>query len=308
MYYLIIRPGAIGDNLLTFPILQRLRAQAPPTHITFIGNSSVLPLAQVCGVADEAYDYQDARWARLFMPGSVQDRIIQRSERAICWLNDPEGIIEHNLRAAGIKQIIVAPGRPSPGEAIHIVEYLARTVGVSWHLRDDGPQMLLRLPGIEENVSADGARRPVAIHPGSGGAHKCWPVEYFVDVIHALWGRGLPVLLLAGPAERERLARLRMLLSEPPYPELLRWLIDAPLLDVAQHLLTCRAYLGNDSGLTHLAALLGTPTVALFGPSDSRMWRPVGRVVSVLHKPQLVQIGVEQVLSTLDRIMVESCI
>ena len=81
---------------------------------------------------------------------------------------------------------------------------------------------------------------------------------------------------------------------------MLTTLLDAPLLEVAWHLQHCDAYLGNDSGITHLAVLLGVPTVALFGPSDPVVWQPQGRAVSVLYEPTLEDIQVERVLRALD--------
>lgn len=84
---------------------------------------------------------------------------------------------------------------------------------------------------------------------------------------------------------------------------MLMTLRNAPLLDVARHLQHCDAYLGNDSGVTHLAALLGVPTVALFGPSDPVVWQPQGRAVRVLYEPRLEDIGVEMVLRALDGLM-----
>ena len=74
---------------------------------------------------------------------------------------------------------------------------------------------------------------------------------------------------------------------------------DAPLLDVAQHLRQCQRYLGNDSGITHLAAMLGIPTVAIFGPSDPLIWRPVGPDVEVIEVAELAQLPVEMILNAL---------
>src|SRR5262249_51345296 len=147
------------------------------------------------------------------------------------------------------------------------------SIGLNWTLAEDGRRTVLRLSDMERMMSG-GDARPAIVHPGSGGPQKCWPVERFAAVIHALRQRDLPVLVLAGPAERERIEELRRALSEPSCPGLLQWLIDAPLPDVARRLVNGRVYLGNDSGLTHLAALLCVPTVALFGPSDPRVWHP----------------------------------
>jgi len=310
MHILIIRPGAIGDTLLTFPVIQALKAQYADSHVTLVGNSAVLPLALAYGIVDEVFDYQDVRWTKLFLHAkdeAVQDEVLRRSELAICWLRDPDGVVESNLLAAGVKHVIVAPGRPATGECIHILTYLARTIGLQWHehaWRDHLP-LLRQRQAIEESQECTStslaSKLPscIALHPGSGSAHKCWPVKHFAAVIDALWQCNVAVLLLAGPAEQERLADLLRLLSAPLDPNLLRVLVDLPLLDVACQLQHCQRYLGNDSGLTHLAAMLGIPTVALFGPSDPLIWQPVGPSVTVLYKPALDQLGVETVLSVL---------
>jgi heptosyltransferase-3 len=310
MHILIIRPGAIGDTLLTFPVIQALKAQYIDSHLTLVGNNAVLPLALAYGIVDAVFDYQDVRWTKLFLPSkniAVEDEILQRSELAICWLRDPDGIVEHNLLVAGVKRVLISPGRPATGERIHITAYLACSIGLPWNEHTWRNYLPLRWQrqAIEEPQDCTSTRLPrkppsyIAIHPGSGGAHKCWPVKHFAAVIDALWQRKVAVSLLAGPAEQERLANLLRLLSDPADANLLHTLVNLPLLDIAFHLQYCQCYLGNDSGLTHLAAMLGIPTVALFGPSDPLIWRPIGPSVTVLHEPVLDALSVETVLSIL---------
>jgi heptosyltransferase III len=304
MHILIIRPGAIGDTLLTLPVIQALREQYASAHVTLVGNAAVLPLAHASGIVDEFYDYQEARWSHLFLTESSRpirdarlDTLVKRTQLAICWLRDPDSIVERNLRAAGIQQVIVAPGRPnaSNSENTHITAYLAQTIGLTWQkpLHD----ISLSLPDITQQEIKTG---PVALHPGSGGARKCWPVEGFAEMICHLWQQyRAAVLVLAGPAEQERLAQLRSLLNAYPQSGQCAYLVDAPLLTIAQHLQQCQCYIGNDSGLTHLAGMLGLPTLALFGPSDPLIWHPPGPAVTVLHEQALEQLGVETVITKL---------
>jgi heptosyltransferase III len=302
IHILIIRPAAIGDTLLTLPVIQALREQYDSAHVTLVGNAAVLPLARACGIVDEVYDYQEARWSYLFLPDSSRrmrdvglDTLVKRTQLAICWLRDPDSIVERNLRVAGIQQVIVAPGRPDPStsEVTHITAYLAKTVGLPWQkpLRD----ISLSLPDIAQQEDGTGL---VALHPGSGGARKCWPVEHFAEVIYSLSQQHrAAVLVLAGPAERERLVQLRSLLDASPQSGPCEYLVDAPLLTIAQRLQQCQCYIGNDSGLTHLAGMLGLPTLALFGPSDPTLWHPPGPSVTVLHKQALERLDVETVIS-----------
>ena len=265
-------------------------------------------MALATGIVDEVHDYQAVCWSQLFLSvnsGRVRDKrlkaILQRTQLVICWLSDPDGVVENNLRAAGIQQVIVAPGRPdvSNAESVHITTYLART---SW-LTVQKPlrSMYLALPGVRQQVSQTGS---VAVHPGSGGVQKCWPVERFAEVIYRLGQRDKAVLVLAGPAEEERLSVLRTLLhSDFPVREC-EFLVDAPLMAVAQQLLQCRCYIGNDTGLTHLAAMLGIPTLALFGPSNPLIWHPPGPHVTVLHSSAINQLSVETVMKKLEPLLV----
>ena len=295
MNILVIRPGAIGDALLTFPVLQALRARYGSPFITFVSNASVLPLALACGVVDEVSDYQDMLWSELFSAKGIHTPVLksrlQEVDVAICWLRDVEGFVEHNLRAVGIRQIVIAPGRPLEGERVHIVDYLAKTVGVEVDIYTCVDHDLWGKRGQEDGY--------VAIHPGSGGVQKCWPIESFGAVIERLWEGSSSVLVLAGPAEAERLAYLRQRLAAPPVADMFRVLFNAPLLEVARHLQQCRGYLGNDSGITHLAAMLGVPTVAIFGPSDPVIWRPIGERVRVIHVPELEALSVDVVMEAL---------
>ena len=298
---LVIRPGAIGDALLTFPVLKALREHYAGTHITLVSNAQVLPLALALGVAEQAFDFQDIRWSELFSTTGIRTSsmhdLLKQIGLAICWMRDPDGIIEHNLKTSGIKQVIIAQGRPSAGERLHIVDYLAHTVGLpivgarfiapsSWgHLN----------PSSKDTTKTN---RFVAIHPGSGAVEKCWPTSRFATVIKRLWEQNSPVLLLSGPADTERIDDLLQQLSPPLILEMFKMLTNAPLLEVASHLQQCRCYLGNDSGITHLAAMLGVPTIAIFGPTDQAIWQPVGPFVKVLQGHTLEDVTVDEVMGT----------
>jgi len=303
MHMLIIRPGAIGDVLLAFPVIQALRAQYEGARVTLVSNPALLPLARVCGIAEETSDYAAAQWSELFLTperraaraNSRLPEALYGIDMAVCWLKDPGGLVERNLRAAGVGRVVVAPGRPPAGERVHIVEYLAMTAGVSV-----GEISRLTLSEVEPAKPSQARSGPVALHPGSGGARKCWPVSHFATVIQALWRRQIPVLLLSGPADHERLRDLQALLPSPPHLSLLTMLSEAPLLEVARRLQRCRGYVGNDSGITHLAALLGLPTIAIFGASDPVIWRPPGPAVTLLYEPVLENLSPDTVFSTME--------
>lgn len=307
MHILIIRPGAIGDTLLTFPIIEALRAQYDNPSITFVGNAAVLPLALAFGLVEEVADYGDLRWSELFSAEGIYTpelrKQLQQTELTICWLRDPDGRVEHNLRLAGVKRVIVAPGRPPEGKRLHVVDYLAETVGVKGVRKDRVYRTHPHNPSLSPmgRDKSGSHEQYIAIHPGSGGAQKCWLAASFVAVIEHLWQRGYPILLLAGPADHERVSCIQNLLPTAPEPGMLEVLIDAPLVVVAEHLQKCSGYLGNDSGITHLAAMLGIPTIALFGASDPAIWRPLGPDVEVIQEHALEQLPVNVVIESVLR-------
>jgi len=117
------------------------------------------------------------------------------------------------------------------------------------------------------------------IHPFSGSLKKCWPLARYRELARRL-ERLMDVRWCAGPEE--------------PLEDAMR---ADDLYELACWLATARIYIGNDSGITHLAAATGTPVVALFGPTDPRIWAPRGPNVRVIAKPALDQIEIEEVLS-----------
>ncbi|HCI80507.1 MAG TPA: hypothetical protein DHW02_12545 [Ktedonobacter sp.] len=307
MHILIVRPGAIGDTLLTFPILDALRTLYADCIIMYAGNSAVLPLLRAAGLADGTFDYGSLLWSELFATSGIRSPLLrditQQVDYAICWLRDPDGIVRHNLQLQGIQQIVVALGRPPDRENVHIVRYLAQTLGIADRITDSYHMNLERGVTNKREDETIQRERPFAIHPGSGGAAKCWPVSNFAVIIHALWQHHIPVLLLAGFADEERVTQLLELIGTPPQASLLTLVANAPLLDVAAQLRSCRGYLGNDSGISHLAAMLDVPTLALFGPSNPAVWHPVGKQVQVVYEQELTHLSVHVVMGQIEKML-----
>ncbi len=152
---------------------------------------------------------------------------------------------------------IQAPSRPA--DAQHCARYLLSTLaplGIALEF-DDHP--LAVSPIVTDEV---------LIHPGSGSPRKNWPVDRFAAVLRRL---DAPVRVIVGEADAEAAAHLQ-------YPSL----VEPPLEELAARLAGCRAYLGNDSGVSHLAGLSGAATFAVFGPTDPRVWSPIGPGVIVV--------------------------
>ncbi len=125
----------------------------------------------------------------------------------------------------------------------------------------------------------------LAIHPGSGSPAKNWPAERFAALSDA-HGRGRPWLLVIGPADEEAAAPLCRLPGALP-------LRDVPIRVLGALLAQAGLYVGNDSGVSHLAAAAGAPTLALFGPTDPAVWAPVGPAVETVRSPDKKMKGLD---------------
>jgi heptosyltransferase-3 len=316
---LVLRPGAIGDTLLTLPALLALRRRFPDMLIEVAGNATALPLAEAAGVVDRWLSFDDARVTRLFVPAPPPptDAFLGLSA-AVAWCADPDGMLAAGLQARGARPVIVAPSRPPASTPMHVAAYLLESLGrptAALTMRDavhgtahptvSPPDAALPriVPPVWAVEQADAALRAagisglpfLAVQPGSGSAGKNWPAEQFAATIEAVRVRlGLPSVVLAGPADTAVVQRLGHVTARP-----LTVLADLPLLVVASVLLRARAYLGNDSGLAHLAGQLGVPTLALFGPTDPVLWQPLGPRVIVLRAQPLTDVSVEAVLTAL---------
>ena len=156
----------------------------------------------------------------------------------------------------------------------------------------------------------------IVIHPGSGSRRKVWPLERFEALIRYLERhlRSRTAIVL-GPAEGTEIQKDLKGMGER-VPVLVEGL---SILEVASVIEGCRLFVGNDSGISHLAAALGLPTVAIFGPTDPMVWSPRGEEVAVIQRkidcspcPKekfhqcrtfecVREIGVEEVLKGMER-------
>jgi ADP-heptose:LPS heptosyltransferase len=215
----------------------------------------------------------------------------------VAWLSDPDGIVEHNLRRLGARQIVLARGRPDPTISEHMALTLARglaPLGLTsprdlLDLTSTMPDRLTPSAGyemIDRQLQAvlSRHRSPVAFHSGSGGAAKRWLPQAFASLIEASLQHGHPPILISGPQDHDSTESVIANLPRTAALEL-QTVSNLPLGQVNTLLQYCGAYVGNDSGITHLAALAGIPTLALFGPTNPDWWAPVGRRVRVLISP-----------------------
>jgi ADP-heptose:LPS heptosyltransferase len=139
----------------------------------------------------------------------------------------------------------------------------------------------------------------VVIHPGSGGCEKCWPWEKFLQLADALTDLQAITWML-GPVEMERMPLMCDALQARCAASNDTLILETDLKEAADYLRRARLFIGNDGGMTHLAAALGIETIAIYGPTDPRVWRPLGNHVHA--------VSTENVGESIEKITVEQVI
>ena len=285
--FLILRGGAIGDFIVTLPVLQALRAQWPAARIEIWGYPHIADLAVAAGMAESVVSLDRAEMARFFVPEpsftDAQVAAVRSFDLVFNYLHDPVGQVRSNLLLAGAKQVLSGSPLIKRGHAVPFL--LEPLQALAIYETELVPA--LDLPGDRRERGRGRLRSlgivgpPVVVHPGSGSPAKNWPADRFVQVIRRLREQGREVVAVLGEAD---VAESAVLAREVPGVPVLAGL---SLVELAETLAECAAFLGNDSGITHLAAAVGLPVVALFGPSDAEKWAPRGRGgVKVVRAPE----------------------
>lgn len=300
----VIRPGALGDTILTLPALAALREAFAGAKLTFAGNAAVLTLLASGHYADAVLSSDDPALMPLFVPLEQPSPQLMAHfgdlDLAVLWLRDSATVAE-NLRQMGARAVIAAPSRPPQGSLQHAGDYLLATLApvLAGRVGRRAAAHAHLSPGAEQRAFANrfwrqhglAGRAVVAIHPGSGGRCKCWPAARFAALADLLAGRGIATMLVAGPADDAVAGAFTAALrSAQPIP-----VAGLPVPELAAVLAQCTAFVGNDSGVSHLAAALGVPTVAIYGPTDPLVWGVRGERVMLVRDDTLEGVTVQEV-------------
>jgi heptosyltransferase-3 len=267
MKILVLRGGALGDLILILPALAGIRKGYPNAFIELWGRFPQVELAQPQYV-DRVCDLNRAEAAQLFVKQERPPQI-GSFDLAVSFLSDPDSTIAANLRASGIPRVVSVSPMVRGGR--HASDHFA---GVLEQLGVPRPES----PVLIQVTKAPITQRRLAFHIGSGSDKKNWPLNCWSELIRSLAGDFDEFLLIAGEADTVRLKEFKA-----HYGSLrLRILHNAGLDTLASELAASLVFIGHDSGVTHLTAAIGRPTVALFGPTDPRIWRPLGSHVRVV--------------------------
>jgi ADP-heptose:LPS heptosyltransferase len=282
---LVLHPGALGDVLLAVPALRALRGQRPADEVVLAAQPRIGRLLAALGVVDRHVAFDTLGIEALFADAPPPERLrgLAAGARVVSWFGSRDEGFTERLRSLAPGAVVgstVAPGNATVWE--RLVESVgARRVDEAWRAPIAVPDETAT-EGRRALAAAgwDGARPLAVLHPGAGGAGKRWPAEGFVEASRALAAAcGVDLLVHEGPADRDAAAALRAGLGGSALS-----LADPPLETLAGVLRHAALWLGNDSGVSHLAAAVGAPTLTLFVPANLawRPWAPAAcvRVVS----------------------------
>lgn len=258
----MIRPGAIGDFIVSLPAIECLHTG----YLEVWAAGANLPLVRF---ADRTRSIAATGLDLLGITGA-DPRLVEelRSfDSIVSWYGAKRPEFREVVRELDLP-FTFFPALPATGATVHAVDFYLEQV------RTLGPCPHSGTPRISCPVERGDF---AVIHPFSGSPKKNWPLARFQELARRM-GAHLPVRWCAGPEE--------------PLEGAVRF---EDLYDLACWLAAARVYVGNDSGVTHLAAAVGTPVVALFGPSDPAVWAPRGPLVQVIAAESMTAIPLAEV-------------
>lgn len=279
MNILIIRSGALGDTLLVLPAVSGL---APGVKVTFVGREPGLWYLR--DRVDRCLDFEHGGWHQLFAPFPNRLGIsFPEPDVVVGFFSDPT--VRENLEQffSGSPVYVFAPA-PGKGENMHVSRYLGRCLwSAGLPLDPEASMLAAQREGLLDGEG--GARQDrIVLHPGSGAERKNHPSDFWLSLLEGLLkntrGSQIKPSVLLGPAET------RMVSLFEPYLSSHKIGVDVcpDQMQLKEILAKAIAYVGHDSGVTHLAAMLGTRTYALMKGTQTEQWHPLGPRVTVLEE------------------------
>ena len=283
----ILHGGALGDLVLTIELALRVCTAQPVESAQLITRAHPGDLS-TCRPNITRLSLEGLAAHRLYVDDdSSPPHALATLVRGRCVLNALGGIdsvVHRRLTQLNPERLYSFDPRPREGIGAHITEQWQEDLEKQGLSFQDQRFAALCVPNVFRRRGSEVLARAgcdaavVLIHPGSGGRAKCWPLARFLDVARRVREAGRQVCFLTGPVEEERWTASELDAVRGEFPA-----FASPEPDTLAHVLAAgRVLLSNDSGPAHLAALLGTPTVTVFGPTSPTVWRPLGPRAQVI--------------------------
>ncbi len=261
---LVVHPGALGDVLQAVPALGALGRLGH--RLSFAGQPRLGELLEGSGLVLAATSFDTFGFEALFVENPPPERLLsrlRRFQRVISWFGSKEDAYRKHLGAL-VPESIVA--RPVPD---HDSPWGVTVPTELHHLPTAEPWRIAARTALMA-AGADLGRPLLVAHPGAGAPWKQAPTARFARALEGMAAHGgFEIVLHQGPADGRAVEALLSVLAEPAVR-----LVEPSLTELAGALALATAYIGSDSGVSHLAASVGTPSVILYPPETLRRWAP----------------------------------
>jgi len=258
--FLIFHQGALGDFVLTFPAILPLQNAG----MDIIAQGRLGRLACHLHISDTCFPLESAMFASLWSDSSDKDARLRDffAPYEIILVFSFSQQVEDAIRKISESTVFRIPPRPAAHERVHVTQFIRN------HLAGYGLVQTEEFAFPGKSRKHDFSSNKILIHPGSGSRRKNWPIDRFVQVYENLKSEGMEPEFIIGPAEDFLTKQLGTCRSH----------CTSDLIALTEMMKHAAGFVGNDSGLSHLAAFLGLPVSVIFGPSDPLRWKPVGNV------------------------------
>jgi heptosyltransferase-2 len=252
-------------------------------------------LAVAGGLADRVQSIEAGAMAGFFARnGTLSEDLadyFSDFDLIVSYLYDPDQIFAENVGRCTAAQFIEGPHRPDEQLGTHATQvYLKPLERLAIFDAESAPRLSL----CDNRETAFG----LALHPGSGSEKKNWPEQNWAELLNYLVTQSsMKLLLVGGEAEGERLRRLAATLP----PNRAQVAQSLPLPELGQLLAKSAGFVGHDSGVSHLAAAVGVPSLLLWGNTKPEVWKPPGKHVTLINSPDgLETLPVRDVIQALE--------
>ncbi|MDD5459868.1 MAG: glycosyltransferase family 9 protein [Phycisphaerae bacterium] len=299
---LVITSAALGDCILMLPMISVMKEVLDLGLMDMLSNTDYTSFYPGRTAIDKVRSINVVDIHRLFVDAKdfcVEDKdpliyAFANYQWIVSFIGQDNENFEKNLiftvNCANSAHIITIPVLASPDYQGHISQFYIdnflklndlpyeccfdKNTPLIHPAPSDTAQGKIILKSFDVNIS----KKLLAIHPGSGGKEKCWPVENYISIANEFKSRNIEPFFILGPVESEKFSENTIAALQSCCQ-----CISGLTIDQVQNILCCSdAFLGNDSGLAHLSAAMSIPTVTVFGPTEPQRYSPIGPKASAI--------------------------
>jgi len=291
---LVVRaPNWLGDAVMALPALESVRAALPAAHVTIAAIGSIAPMFEenTSAAPDAVLTIERANEAALLGAGNFDAALLLPNSFRTAWDARRAGIQERWGFPGDFRRMLLTRAVARPRSKVHQSDYyLALVRGLGFEVRESLPRISVRqytasrVDALLSRYAIDSATRLVGFAPGAAyGYAKRWPPSRVAPVIARVSREHHARCVLVGVAG-DRDAGREIESALPPDVRAVNLIGYTDLRQLIGVLARCAAFVSNDSGAMHLAAALGVPVTAIFGPTDERVTAPLGNHDVLVHQ------------------------